>query len=313
MMRWLKPLLAVILAFALLAAIALVAVYSYITYKMMSPPIPALTSNPMKAMGLAYSDVTFPAANGLTELEGWYVPGSSRNTVVLSHGYGGNREEIWVSLYQIAEELHKNRFNVLMFDYGFVHPEGKVTGGIQESQELKGAINFVKELGDDQVYVWGFSMGAGTALQTAMVDANHDIDGMILDSTFLLDPDTMYYNLKQKDARLPRSTSVFMVNMLSPFISGHSLSQVPYKKVQSTTYTIPLFMIHGEKDKVASYENTVNFFSKQKGNDLSRLWLIPDGRHEMLYKYHKADYIKNTMKFLYDCVNQTNAHRYISA
>lgn len=308
----LKVLLSVLLAFVLLSTAAVVAFYGYVTYKLMDPPIPALASNPLKAIGTPYADVTFPAANGKTTLSGWYIPGESRNTVILSHGYGGNREEPWISLYNIASELHKNRFNVLMFDYGFVRPENKVTGGIQESQELKGAIRFVKELGDDQIYIWGFSMGAGTALQTALTDSVKDIDGMILDSTFLLDPDTMFFNLKQRVNNLPRHTSVFMVNLLSPFISGHSLSDVPYKLVKETKYSIPIFMIHGQRDKVAPYQTVTRFFESQDVNSASQLWIIPDGRHEMLYKYHKQEYIQRTMKFLYDSVNRTNASRFVS-
>lgn len=52
--------------------------------------------------------------------------------------------------------------------------------------------------------VWGFSMGAGTALQTGLV--SEDIDAMILDSTFLLEPDTLYHNIKQ-NIDLPRQPS----------------------------------------------------------------------------------------------------------
>src|SRR5690606_28567965 len=135
-----------------------------------------------------------PSRNGESHLEGWFIPGSSKKTVIFSHGYGGNREELWVPFYTLAKELHKQKYNVIMFDYGYVQPDNNriVTGGVQESQELLGAVDFVKNKIGGQVYIWGFSMGAGTALQAAL-DSENEITGMILDSTFLLNPDTLYH------------------------------------------------------------------------------------------------------------------------
>jgi fermentation-respiration switch protein FrsA (DUF1100 family) len=120
----------------------------------------------------------------------------------------------------------------------------------------------------------------------------------------------MYFNLRQRINNLPRAVSVFMVNILSPFFTGHSLSDVPYKLVKQTQYSIPIFMIHGEKDIVAPYTSVTSFFATQKVNPASQLWLIPDGRHEFLYKDHKKEYMQRSLKFLYDCVHRTEAARY---
>jgi len=305
--RW-RLILSLLLIGAILAASGLVGFYAYILYRLQKPPVPALSSNPWKSIGLPYSDVEFPSVNGKTRLDGWYIPGASRNTVILSHGYGGNREEPWIPLYQIAKELHMNGFNVLMFDYSFVRPEHYVTGGIQESSELRGAIRLVKELGDDQIYIWGFSMGAGTALQTALQDP-HDINGMILDSTFILDSNALFQNVKQRLTRLPRFPSLFMLNLLSPLYTGYSLNQVPIEQMKSTKFSMPLFLVHGEQDKVAPVTSVEALYQEQKGYPGTELWLIPDGQHEFIYKYHQQEYMKRTIKFLYDSVHQTNAAR----
>ncbi|WP_058300910.1 alpha/beta hydrolase [Gorillibacterium timonense] len=305
LIRRMKLILILLLVGTILAASALVGFYAYILYRLQKPPVPNLGSNPWKAIGLTYSDVEFPSANGKTRVDGWYIPGASRNTVILSHGYGGNREEPWIPLYQIAKVLHNNRFNVLMFDYSFVRPEHYVTGGIQESSELRGAISLVKELGDEQIYIWGFSMGAGTALQTALVDS-HDINGMILDSTFIMDSDAVYQNVKQKLNRLPRFPSVFMLNLLSPIYTGYSIKQVPINQVKSTKYQMPLFLVHGEQDKVAPIASVVSFYEEQKDYPGTELWMIPDGQHEFIYKYHQEEYMKRAIKFLYDSVHQAN-------
>ena len=133
-------------------------------------------------------------------------------------------KKLWVPLYTLARELHLQNYNVLMFDYGYVHPSSKrvMTGGVQESQELLGAIDYIKQSTGGPIFIWGFSMGAGTALQTALHKMG-DISGMILDSTFLLNPDTLYHNMNQV-VHVPRFPSLPLVRLFFPLLNGGKLA-----------------------------------------------------------------------------------------
>ena len=269
--------------------------HAYIAWTLGHPRIEPLQSNPFLTFGASYSDVQFPSRNGKTTMDAWYIPGNSAVTVVFSHGYGGNREEIWVPIYDLAEELYKNDYNVLMFDYHYVRPDGIITGGVQESQELLGAVDYARQLGAEKVFVWGFSMGAGTALQAALDEPG--IDGMILDSTFLLDPDTLYHNLKQH-VNIPKYPSLQLIRLFFPLFNGVGLHEIPYERIMSTQYSMPIFFIHGEKDRKAPYEIAEQLYLAQKENPYSRLWLLKHGSHEMIYKAQPEQYIEKTMKFL---------------
>ncbi|UQZ84051.1 Alpha/beta hydrolase family protein [Paenibacillus konkukensis] len=297
--RRLKTFLIALLSVILLLVSLVMAFHAYIAWTLAKPHIDPLRSNPALAFGAAYQDIQFPSLNDSTLLNGWYIPAAqaaaSKKTVVFSHGYGGNREEIWVPLYDLAQELHKQNYNVLMFDYGFVQPKESVTGGIRESQELLGAVKYAREQGAEQVFVWGFSMGAGTALQAALL--SDDIDGMILDSTFILDPDTLYHNMKQV-ADLPRYPTLPLVYLFFPLINGVSLNQVPYNQVKETKYNIPIFFIHGEQDMKAPFEMAQELFRNQPANSGSQLWLLPNDSHELIYRAHPQTYLELTMGFL---------------
>jgi dienelactone hydrolase len=275
----------------------ILAFHAYIAWTLARPSIAPLQSNPMKAFGAPYEDVKFPSMNGEVQLDGWYIPGTTKNSVVFSHGYGGNREEIWVPIYDLAHALHDWGYNVLMFDYSYVLPEHTVTGGVQESQDLLGAIDYVKQRGAEKVFVWGFSMGAGTALQAALQTDN--IDGMILDSTFILDPETLYHNMKQY-VNLPRFPSLPLVKLFFPLINGVSLKQIPYNKVKETEYSMPIFFIHGKQDLKAPYEIVEDIYHNQRKNHESRLWLLPDDGHEWIYQSHKQSYLAKTLHFLHE-------------
>ncbi|UJF32804.1 alpha/beta hydrolase [Paenibacillus hexagrammi] len=303
----------ILISFLVLCTSMLLAFHAYIAWTLARPHIDPLHSNPKLAVGLPYSDVTFPSRSGNSTLQGWLIPGNSDKTVIFSHGYGGNREELWVPLYTLAQELHKQNYNVLMFDYGYVNPDNNrlMTGGIQESQELLGAVDYVKQMSSGPIYIWGFSMGAGTALQAAL-QSGPDISGMILDSTFLLNPDTLYHNMQQY-VNLPKFPSLPLVRLFFPLLNGVSLQEVPYKKVTNTSYDMPIFFIHGTADSKAPYELVEDTFAKQTDHTKTKLWILQDGQHELLYRAEPQAYLSRTLGFLKEISTPMHADLGISS
>jgi pimeloyl-ACP methyl ester carboxylesterase len=297
--RRIKQLLIALMSLILLLFSLIMAFHAYVAWTLARPHIDQLRSNPTVSFGAAYENIEFPSLNGSSKLSGWFIPAekfsAASKTVVFSHGYGGNREEIWVPLYSLAKELHKQNYNVLMFDYGYVQPKESVTGGLRESQELLGAVKYAKEKGSGEVYVWGFSMGAGTALQAAL--QTKDIAGMILDSTFILEPDTLYHNMKQV-ANLPKFPSQSLVHLFFPLLNGVNLNQIPYEKVKQTKYSMPIFFIHSKKDERAPFEMAQEIFRNQPENSGSQFWLLANDGHELIYKGQKKDYLSLSMGFL---------------
>ena len=88
-----------------------------------------------------YENVTFHSIDGKRNINGWYIPAeNSSKTIVLSHGYGANREETWVPMYDIAHYAHNMNFNVLMFDYGFASQTSKevATGARKRNASSRG-------------------------------------------------------------------------------------------------------------------------------------------------------------------------------
>ncbi|MFC5404544.1 alpha/beta hydrolase [Cohnella soli] len=287
-----------LIALCCLIAIAFIALHGYAAWLLSHPPIVSLGSNPMLAKQLSYSDVTFPSSDGHSLVNGWWIPSAddSRRTVVLSHGFGANREELWVPMYDLAELLHRNDYNVLMFDYGFASADHRAaaTGGVSESRQLAGAIQFARAQGSDEVVVWGFSMGAGTALQVALQGV--PVDAMILDSTFIADSSTLYANISQR-FHVPKFPSVSLIEMFFPLMSGSRLEQIPSDRLQNTAYDFPIFLIHGTSDDKAPVGISERVAQSQT-NALSRSWIVPGAIHEMIYRTHTKEYIQRTEDFL---------------
>ncbi|OAB40936.1 alpha/beta hydrolase [Paenibacillus glacialis] len=288
---------ALILSIIFFLLFCFVALHAYIAWVLSNPTVAPVYSNPLAAKSMAYENVTFPALDNSRVMHGWYIPAEgSKRTIVFSHGYGANREESWVPMYDLAHYAHSLNYNVLMFDYGFAAEYNKdvATGGKIETQQLLGAIKLAKERDAGQIIVWGFSMGAGTALQAGL--QTEDVDAMILDSTFLLEPDTLYHNIKNQIA-LPRHPSLEILELLFPVLNGTSLNQIPYQQVKSEDYPFPIFFIHGTLDEKAPFGIAEKLASNQS-NPLSTVWIVDDSHHELIFREHSRDYLRRVSSFL---------------
>lgn len=296
--RYKHAAVASIASLLILAVLAVIGAHGYIAWTLAHPYVAPLVSNPMQAKNLDYYDITFPSVSGKTTVDGWYIPSAADEgrTIVFSHGYGANREEAWVPMYDLAALLHRLRYNVLMFDYGYASEKNRTpaTGGIEESQQLLGAIRYAKAQGAEDIVVWGFSMGAGTALQAAL--QTDEIDAMILDSMFITDADTLYHNLTQF-LPLPRNPSVPLIASLLPLWSGVELNEIPADRVKRTTYDMPIYMIHGTRDAKAPTALAETVASNQT-HPLSGLWVVEGGQHEMLFRIHPNEYMQRALIFL---------------
>lgn len=297
MIRFKHIIVALLLSVFFFFVFCFISLHAYIAWILSNPTVAPLYSNPMIAKGLAYEDITFPAHDGSRMMQGWYIPAKgSTKTIVFSHGYGANREESWVPMYDLAHYAHRLNFNVVMFDYGFAAQVNKdiATGGKKESQQLLGAVQFAKERGAREIVVWGFSMGAGTALQAGLL--TKDVNAMILDSTFLLEPDTLYHNIKQ-NIDLPRHPSLEIMEMLFPLLNGTGLNQIPYAKVKSEDYPFPILFMHGTKDDKAPYPIAEKLAANQT-NPYSDSWIVEGSHHELLFREHPREYLRRVSSFL---------------
>lgn len=298
LIRFKHIIVALILSIIFFILFCFISLHAFIAWVLSNPTVAPVYSNPMLAKGMAYEDVTFPAIDGSRNVSGWYIPAEneSKKTIVFSHGYGANREESWIPMYDLAHYAHQQNFNVIMFDYGFASQNSRdvATGGKAESKQLLGAVQLAKEKGAEEVVVWGFSMGAGTALQAALVST--DIDAMILDSTFLLEPDTLYHNI-QNQIDLPKQPTLQILTMLFPILNGTSLNSIPYQEVKSKDYDIPILFIHGTQDDKAPYPMAELLASNQT-NPNSDVWIVDNAKHELIFREHPKEYLRKISTFL---------------
>jgi len=106
-------------------------------------------------------------------LRGWYIASaaSAKGTILYLHGIGDNKA---LGL-PLAKLLYENGYNVALFDLrAHGESEGKYcTYGFYEKHDVQNVLDFLfskKEWTMGKIGIFGFSMGAAIALQTAAMD-----------------------------------------------------------------------------------------------------------------------------------------------
>jgi uncharacterized protein len=138
---------------------------------------------------MPYEEVTFAAADGV-RLSGWFIPAPSDSqrkgaTLIMVHGWGWNRlgeaatdavanitAASQVDLLRLAYSLHKDGFQLLMYDgrnHGESGAQPPMTFGETEAQDVLGAIAYLdgrSEVAANRIGAIGFSAGANALLYT---------------------------------------------------------------------------------------------------------------------------------------------------
>lgn len=133
-------------------------------------PPGALGSATPADRGLPYSDVTFPAMDGV-RLSGWYLPSANGAAVVLAHGSGSTRSAV----LDHAAVLARRGYGVLLYD---ARGHGRSAGqamdfGWYGDADVQGAVTFLgaqPDVRDGRIAAVGLSMGGEEAIGAAATD-----------------------------------------------------------------------------------------------------------------------------------------------
>jgi alpha-beta hydrolase superfamily lysophospholipase len=119
---------------------------------------------------------------GHLKLEGWYsAVDSAKGTVCLFHGHGGTKSGV----NKEAAAFRQLGYNTLQLDFrAHGNSQGNTcTIGYDESEDVKLAYEFIKGKKEQNIVLWGISMGAA-AITKAVSDYNLQPAKIILEMPF---------------------------------------------------------------------------------------------------------------------------------
>lgn len=179
--------------------------------------------------GVDYEEVYFDSSDGTT-LNGWWVPGGGRISLLYCHGNGAN-----LSMLAFVSSIFQGLgFDTLLFDYRAYGSSGGDPGSLSEAalrEDANAALAWLKAKRPGQpIVVWGHSLGAGVASRLAH---EQRVDGLVLEGAFTSIAEMARY-------RYPW-IPVFDRFLESSFTTGRYVEE---------RHGAPLLMLHAEKDSV---------------------------------------------------------------
>ncbi len=290
--RWLRRFLWIALAVILLLVILVFGISGYAASSITKAQRFPVTQSPAD-FGLDYRDISFKSTDNLT-LRGWWLgSGNSDRVIIMLHGVSMNRAWSSIKLLDIARDLVRHGYNVVMFDLrGHGESEGeRISGGYYEKNDLLGAVAWVKQQGSYKIGVLGFSMGAATSLMA--VPESKDILAVVSDSSYIDLKDIINYELTVHSG-LPRFFFPIILWM-NKIMYGTDFNAVkPVEAVKAAD--CPVFIISGGEDYVVTEKQSQSLYQASH-NPLSRIWFVPDADHVGSYTSHPDEYIEKVTSF----------------
>lgn len=286
--------LKLILAFIIVVVMAWVGISGFLGYSMTKVERVPLDRTPA-ALGLKYQDVAFPAMDKNLTLRGWYLPAeNSERVIIMVHGGEGHRADPHVRMLDIASDLVKGGYNVLMFDLrGHGQSDGnRMSAGYYEKRDLIGAVDYIKGRNFEHIGVLGFSMGAATALMAAA--ENGDIDAVVADSSFADLKDMMEPEFSKR-TNFPKFFLPSLLLMVK-IIYGVDFNAIKPVDMVSRIAPRPVLFIHGEEDELVSVQHAFRL-QKASQNPQNQLWIVPGAGHAGSYAAHPKEYRDKIIAF----------------
>lgn len=272
-----------------LAALGLVGWYG--SERMTRPPRWPCQYHPAM-LGLPCEEASFPSTDGLA-LHGWFIPSSSsaQGTVVVCHGYGGNKD----ALLDYAAFLRR-AFHVLLFDF---RAHGGSAGqraslGYLERRDVGGALNYLRGRNAGPMGIMGFSMGAAAAILAAA--AYPEIAAVVADNPFATVQGAVFGGLRNMG--YPRPVAGF----LSLLIAQATACRLGFWPRQGDPLAVvgnlaprPLFLIHGAADTSIPPSHSERLYAA--AGEPKELWLVGGAEHCQSYAVAGAAYEERVLHF----------------
>jgi dipeptidyl aminopeptidase/acylaminoacyl peptidase len=251
-----KIAIAVIVVLVLVAAAGLTALAWRASSRAIHP------GPPHYAWGLAdYPDLK-PAEVQVESLAGRFFPGRERATIVLTHGYGGNQDE----MLPVADALHRAGFTVFTYN---LRPE--VTFGAKEQDDLISVVDYLSGRSDvdaERIGALGFSMGGATTIMAAARDPR--IKAVVADSAWRTAKSWL------RPSWNPRDHFSRLSLKLAEWRTGADLDKLRPVESMRKLAGRPVLLIHGSDDDIVLPGDSDALVAAAPG---AELWRIPGAKH----------------------------------
>jgi pimeloyl-ACP methyl ester carboxylesterase len=222
-------------------------------------------------------------------IRGWHASANNKKIVVIIPGFGLTHKEMairWKGIYPGIADI----FLVDLRNHG-LSDSGITTFGFHEALDVQAAVNRLKP-NYEEIILWGMSMGAASAVRTAL--SGNPVDMLILEGVY--DDLSNAICLQAKNNYIPKFPFVKIGLVFYEYLSGVNLAQMDMcaglRKLKDT----PILIVHSRKDQEVPM-TSFRCLEKALGPKGQTL-LFNQGGHEAIYEQNSQMYQKRLIKFI---------------
>lgn len=221
-------------------------------------------------------------------------PTSTTQTVIISHGYKGNRE----TMANFAKMFYDMGFNVLLpDDRGHGDSSGKYIsfGWLDRLDYLDWIEQVIHETGENaKILLFGVSMGGATVEMLSGEHLPTQVKAIIADCGYSSIKKELVYLLNKK-YHLPEYPIEPLVSTINRTRLGYYLGDVSSTE-QLAKNIRPILFIHGSKDTYVPVSMAYENYRKTKAP--KQLWIVQGATHAESFWAHPKKYHQCIQNFL---------------
>ena len=224
-------------------------------------------------------------------IECWSIKtDSSKGTVVLFHGYGGNKS----TLLDKSDAFIQMGYSTFLVDFmGSGSSEGnQTTIGFLEADQVKTVLEYLQSKGESRIVLFGTSMGA-VAILRAIYKFKIQPSAIVLECPF----GSMYETTKARFNSM--GVPAFPMAGLLVFWGGaqNGFDGFAHKPTRyAKAVNCPTLLLYGEKDKKVSRGEMDEIFKNIVG--IKAFKSYPNAGHENYLLHYKPEWITDVNVFL---------------
>lgn len=225
------------------------------------------------------------------EIECWLIKaGNSKGTVILFHGFGGQKS----SLLDKSNEFIKLGYSTLLVDFmGSGGSEGnQTTIGFLEAAQVKTCFDYLSEQGENNIYLFGTSMGS-VAILKAIKDYGISPKAIVIECPF----GSMYETVCARFTlmNVPSFPMAGLLVFWGGVQNGYwAFSHNPEE--YSRSIKCPTLLLYGGQDEKVSRGEINGIYANLPGRKALKIY--PEAGHENYLTKYKGQWRRDIQNFL---------------
>lgn len=247
-----------------------------------------------KDLGLNFEEIIVGTRDGV-KLHSWLVKCDyeCRGTVIYLHGVGDCK----ITGLPFTKLFHDNGYNVFLYDLRRHGESGGnyCTYGFNEKYDLTDVINYLvsrKDLHLGKIGVFGTSMGAAVAIQTAAIDTR--ISAVVAENSFAT-LRSIFDDYQKRIVKIPFHYLRNIVIIRSERIAKFKAREVS-PLISVTEINIPVLFVYGMQDKHINYKNSIALY--QNASKQKEIYVIEHAEHNDMWDIGGENYHNKLLEFI---------------